>query len=103
MKYLDIRIDNKLNWKAHIDNVAFKLLRANAIFYKVRDYVNASILKAIYHALFELHIHYTCIIMGIECMHNQSTLSFINQKYWNFLIKLKLKIAFSKANMSTTN
>ena len=62
MKYLGIRIDNKLNWKAHINNIALKLIRANAMLYKVRDFVNVGILKAIYHALFEIHIHCTCII-----------------------------------------
>ena len=36
--------------------------------YKVRslkDFVNANILKSIYHALFELHFNYACI-MGAE-------------------------------------
>ena len=32
--------------------------------YKVRDFVDAGILKSIYHALFESHIHYACIIWG---------------------------------------
>ena len=62
IKYLGITIDNKLNWKAHIDNIAVKLIRANKILYKVRDYVNIEIIKSIYHALFESHIHYACII-----------------------------------------
>ena len=73
VKYLGIRIDNKLNWKAHINDIALKLIRANAMLYKVRDFVDAGILKSIYHALFESHIHYTCIILGTECVHNQST------------------------------
>ena len=64
MKYFGIRIDNKLNWKDHIDDIALKLITANAMLYKVRDLVNAGILKAIYHALFESHIHYVCIIWG---------------------------------------
>ena len=76
MKYLGIRSDNKLNWKAHIYDIALKLIRANAVLYicnKVRDFVDAGILKSIYHALFESHIHYACIILGTECVHNQST------------------------------
>ena len=32
--------------------------------YKVRDFVNANILKSIYYALFEPHINYACIIWG---------------------------------------
>ena len=62
VKYLGIRIDNKLNWKVHINDIALKLIRANAMLYKVRDFVDAGILKSIYHALFESHIHYACII-----------------------------------------
>ena len=62
VKYLGIRIDNKLNWKAHINDIALKLIRANAMLYKVRDFVNAGILKSIYHALFEgifiMHVLY---------------------------------------------
>ena len=73
VKYLGIRIDNKLNWKVHINDIALKLIRANAMLYKVRDFVDAGILKSIYHALFESHIHYACIILGTECVHNQST------------------------------
>ena len=61
MKYLGIRIDSKLNWKVHINNIALKLIRGNAMRYKVRDFVGAGILKSIYHALFESHIHYACI------------------------------------------
>ena len=41
---------------------ALKLIRANAMLYKVRDFVNAGILKSIYHALFEgifiMHVLY---------------------------------------------
>ena len=47
VKYLGIKIVNKLNWKAHIDDIAFKLIRASAMVYEVRDYVNIGILKAI--------------------------------------------------------
>ena len=43
VKYLGIRNDNKLNWKAHSDNTALKLIRANAMLYKVRHFVNAGI------------------------------------------------------------
>ena len=87
MKYLGIRIDSKLNWKAQIDDISLKLIRANAMLYKVKYFFNAGILKAFYHALFESHIRYTCIILGTECMHNQS--SSILQKKASRLIHFK--------------
>ena len=62
VKYLGIKIDKKPNWKVHFDNIAFKLIRANATLYRVRDFFKAGILKAIYHAQFKSHIHYACII-----------------------------------------
>ena len=40
--YLGIRIDNKLNWKSYIDDITLKLINANAMLYKVRDFVNAA-------------------------------------------------------------
>ena len=61
MKYLGIRID-KLNLKAPINYIALKLIRANAMLHKVRDFVDVGILKSIYFALYESHIHYACII-----------------------------------------
>ena len=62
MKYLGIRINEKLSWKAHIEDIALNLIRADAMLYTVTDFVIAGILKAIYHALFEFHVHYACII-----------------------------------------
>ena len=54
----------RTNWKAHINGIALKLIRANAMLYKFRDFVDAGILKSIYDALFESHIRYAYIIWG---------------------------------------
>ena len=43
LKYLGVRIDNKLHWKAHIDDAAIKLIRANAMLYKTRDFTKVSL------------------------------------------------------------
>ena len=64
VKYLGVKIDSKLNWKSHAYATATKLNRANAMLYKVRDFVDANILKSIFYALFESHINYACIIWG---------------------------------------
>ena len=33
VKYVGIRIDSKLDWEAHINNTALKLIRANVMLY----------------------------------------------------------------------
>ena len=93
VKYLGLRIDNKLNWKAHINDIALKLIRANAMLYKARDFVDVRISKSIYHALFELHIHYACIIWGQNvCTINRL---FVLQKKALRLIRFKERNAHS--------
>ena len=39
VKYLGIKIDKNLNWK-HVTDVSTKLIRANAILFKIRNYGN---------------------------------------------------------------
>ena len=63
-KYLGVKIDSKLNWKIYINATGTKLNWANAMLYKVRDFVNPNILKSIYYALSESHINYAFIIWG---------------------------------------
>ena len=48
VKHLGVKIDNKLNWKSHVNATATKLNQANAMHYKVRDFVDVNILKSIY-------------------------------------------------------
>ena len=60
--------------------------------YKVRDFVNANILKSIYYALFESHINYACIIWG-------QNISTINHLY--ILKKRDLKLSITKSIMLT--
>ena len=61
VKYLGIKIDENLNWKHHINEVSTKLIRANAILFKIRNYVNPKILRSIYFAIFESHLNYSSI------------------------------------------
>ena len=72
-KYLGIRIDNRLNWKAHINDIALKLIRATAMLYKVWDFFDAGILKTNYHCPIWVTYSLCMYYMGTECVHNQST------------------------------
>ena len=47
VKYLAIKIDESLNWKQHIHDIAIKLNRDNALLYTIRNFVNRHILRTI--------------------------------------------------------
>ena len=54
----------------HVNAPDTQLKRANAMLYKVRDFVNANILKSIYYALFESHINYVFASRGYKTSVN---------------------------------
>ena len=64
VKYLGIKIDENLNWKLHIHDIAIKLNRANSLLYTIRNYVNKHILRTIYFSIFDSHMNYANLIWG---------------------------------------
>ena len=62
VKYLGIKIDENLKWRHHINEVSSKLVMANAILFKIRNYLNPKILRSIYFAIFESHLNYYSIV-----------------------------------------
>ena len=61
-KYLGLIIDNKLNWKAHIQYLKSKLSKALGLLFRVRRYLTKRSLLLLFHSLFNSHIQY-----GILC------------------------------------
>ena len=61
MKYLGINIDENLNWKQHVSDIAIKLNKANGILSKLRHFIDRKTLKSIYHAIFEPHLNYSLV------------------------------------------
>ena len=66
VKYLGIRIDEHLNWKPQISELANKLQRANGALSKLRHYIPLKSLINIYHAIFASHMRYACQIYGLR-------------------------------------
>ena len=64
MKYLGVKIDENLNWKDQTYDIVTKLNRANALLYKIKNYVTFNILKAIYFLIFDSHINNANLIWG---------------------------------------
>ena len=62
MKYLGINIDENLNWKQQISDIAIKLNKANGILSKLRHFIDRKTLKSIYHAIFEPHLYYSLLV-----------------------------------------
>ena len=71
LRYLGIKIDENLNWKIHIHDLASQLNRANAVLAKVRLFVNSEILRPTYFAIFHSHLHYVCIAWGLSTFPQQ--------------------------------
>ena len=57
VKYLGIKIDESLTWSEHINDIAIKLKQANAMLYKVKEFVNTMVVKLIYYAVFDCHLN----------------------------------------------
>ena len=66
VRYLGIKVDQNLNWKDHISDIAVKLNRANALLFEKRNFVNITILKTIYLAIFDSHNNCTKLDLGSE-------------------------------------
>ena len=66
VKYLGVRLDEHLNWKPHISDIATKLQRANGMLSKLRHYLPLKLLVNIYHSLFASHMRYNCQIWGLR-------------------------------------
>ena len=71
VKYISIRIDEKLNWKHHVTDIAIKLNClsflncchfSEFVLFKIRNSVNVSTLKTIYYAIFDSDINYANVI-----------------------------------------
>ena len=70
-KYLGIILDENLSFKYHIENLRFKLNRANGLLAKIRHYVKAGLRRTLYFALFDSHLRYGRQILG----QNQSLIT----------------------------
>ena len=63
-KYLGIHLDEKLNWKTHVNFLCAKLTKMCGMFAKLRHCCKKDLLRVIYFALVESHLQYCNIIWG---------------------------------------
>ena len=63
-KYLGVYIDNKLDWKAHIDHVVKKISKSCGALAKIGHCVDTKTLVNVYYALINSYIRYGIIAWG---------------------------------------
>ena len=62
VKYLRIQIDKRLTWKQHVNHLALKLNKANAMLSKLRHVLDIKNLRSVYYAIFESHLCYASLV-----------------------------------------
>ena len=60
-KYLGVLIDNKLNWKSHIEHVKTKVSRGNGMISRIRYFVNEQCLLNLYYSFIQSHVNYNLL------------------------------------------
>ena len=64
LKYLDVLLDNKLNWKPHVQKVKTQLSRACGVLTKLKHYTTQSVLKVVYNSLIHPYLNYSIVSWG---------------------------------------
>ena len=58
---MGVKIDGNLTWQHHVNDLSIKLNRANALLFKMRQYVSLKVLRPIYFAIFDSYLSYCCL------------------------------------------
>lgn len=69
-KYLGLKIDNKLNWREHIQSLTNKIIQMIPIVYKCRTFLSKTTKYNVYNAFFLSHFRYLLPIWGSCCKTN---------------------------------
>lgn len=79
IKFLGVILDEKLNWKPHIDYLCNKLKTCTGVISRIRHSIPQKHHCSLYHTLFESHLQY-CISVWGGAPQNQLEKLFVIQK-----------------------
>ena len=80
IKYLGVLVDEHLSWKQQISNVSKKVSRSVSILFKLRYYMNTSMLKGLYYSLVYSHLVYGIEVWGSACDTNLDKIIVLQKK-----------------------
>ena len=64
IKYLGVILDEKLNWKDHINYLTNKISKSSYIISKIRHYVDLPLLNMLYYSMVHPHLIYCVTVWG---------------------------------------
>ena len=67
--FLGIILDENLNWKSHVENIALKISRCNGLLNKLKYILARYIMKTLYTSLILPHLTYGVILWGNNCRY----------------------------------
>ena len=77
-KFLGVVIDNKLNWRYHIDYIAKRISKDIGIIVKVTNILNLKTTKGFYYSF--MYLNYCCCVWGVACITYLSKLLIIQKR-----------------------
>jgi len=88
-KYLGVYMDERLNWKIHVDYIFAKLIKFTGIFYKIRDFVPVACLKKLYFSFVYPHLLFGIEVYGVACDNVLDRLLKLNNRILRILLREK--------------
>jgi len=67
VKYLDVLLDESLNWTSHVKSLKSKLSFASSMIYKIRNFVPINALRIICFCFVYSHLQYCIVSCGTVC------------------------------------
>ena len=66
---LGIVMNEKLDWKPHINRIAIKISKSVGILNKLKNFIPPKIRLIIYHSLIASHFNYGILVWGFQCQN----------------------------------
>lgn len=90
VSYLGLTIDENFRWTKHLENLANKLRKMYHVFYKLRSILTITLLKKVYHALFQSLLQYGIIGWGGALNTHLIPIEIIQKQIIKIILKLPL-------------